>query len=244
MYRLALRQTPPFIPVCLLLAGLMSLAGCGTASTQSANVRFVNAVPNGGTASFYVNGNFLGNENFFSQSSYSAVTTGTDTFSFTLGNYAGTTYSTVSSAVSAGASYTAVIMGRPDEASTSTEYPQVQLVADDNVAPPSGDIRLRIFMVAPDLTNVNVNVAAGILPSTTEASDVSYPYLGTSLNIVSGNLTIQAVNAATDAADTPAVTFTGIVAGHHYTAFVVETAITPTYNIELIDDTTNTLLTS
>lgn len=237
MYRQIPRKTRLLAPAFALLAIAVAAAGCGTGSTQSSSVRFINAVPNGGNAAFYANGNFLGTENFFNPSSYASIASGTNTFSFTLSNYASTSYSTLSSSAAAGASYTAVIMGRADEASTSTEYPQIQLVADDATAPQSGDIRLRIFLVAPDLTDATV-----LVNGTPKVTGVSYPSLGTSFEQVAGNLTIEAENSSGTAV-TPSVTFSGIVSGHHYTAFVVETATTPTYNIELIDDTTNSLLT-
>ncbi len=57
-----------------LLAALLAVAGCsGSASTQSSQVRFINAVPNGGSASFLANGAFAGDETFFNQSAYETV---------------------------------------------------------------------------------------------------------------------------------------------------------------------------
>lgn len=220
-----------FAVLCILAAG------CGSSSTQTSQVRFINAVPNGGTAAFYANGAFAGNQTFFSQTPYEAVGTGEDVFSFTLSNDLGTAYAAVNSTLANGHSYTVIAMGRADDASGTTGYPKLQVVPDDTTTPPAGDIRLRIFMVAPDLSGVNV-----LVNGATDASNVSYPSLGSDIDVISGNLTIQAVNATGGGAETSAVTFTGIITGHHYTAFVVETATTPTYGIELIDDTTNTLL--
>lgn len=118
-------------------------------------------------------------------------------------------------------------------------FPQIQVVQDEQTAVPAGgNIRLRIFDVAPDLAAINMLVNA-----VSKATNITYPNLGTYFTLPAGNLTIQAVLNVGGTAETSPVVFNNIVAGHHYTAFVVETAISPaTYNIELIDDTTNTLL--
>src|SRR5579884_626044 len=58
---------PKSIPLWAFAALLaLGLAGCGgsTVATRSAQMRFVNAVPNGGTATFSAGGAFYGNEPF------------------------------------------------------------------------------------------------------------------------------------------------------------------------------------
>ncbi|HEX5323527.1 MAG TPA: DUF4397 domain-containing protein [Capsulimonadaceae bacterium] len=220
---------------------LVAVAGCtGSSSTQSTQVRFINAVPNGGIATFSNAGVFEGNEPFFQQSPYrTVVSTASTTFSFFLAANPAQSFTSASTTLLNATPYSAIAMGRQDVSTTGdARIPQIQVVQDDQTAPLSGDIRLRIFVVAPDLSNVNV-----LVNGTKGASAVSYPSLGTAFNFLTANLTLQVLNATTSAAVTTPIQFTGIVSGHHYTAFVVEPTITPTYTIDLIDDTTNTLLT-
>lgn len=223
----------------LLAAAVLPLTGCGSSSTPTVSsvVRFVNAVPNGGTASFFAGGTFAGNEQFFGQTSYQTVLTTEPAVSFTLAANPGIAYTSAKPNFVAGDFYTAIAMGRADVTTTTdTRYPQIQIVQDNLSMPPAGDITLRIFQVAPDLTNASVTVNG-----TTEANALGYPSLVTSVNITAADLTIQAIDATSQNALTPAVQFTGITSGHRYTAFVIETATTPTYSIALIDDTTNSL---
>jgi hypothetical protein len=222
--------------LCLLFA-----AGCnGSQLTNTSLVRFVNACPNGGTAGFLAGGSAYGNEPFFAATPYYAASISTPNFSFTLSSQPTTVYTPATISLSAGQSYSAVVVGRADiTTTTDVRYPQMQIVQDTTNAPPSGDINLRIVNAAPDLTSATV-----LVNSILEANAVAYPSFGSYFNVAAGSLNIQANQ--TGAGQVAGQTFTNITSGHSYTAFVVEPTVgtSPTYGLELLDDTTDLLITN
>src|SRR5579883_2843703 len=96
--RTAMAVNWPVLGLAALLALLLAaLPGCtGSQNTQSSQVRFINAVPNGGTATFSAGGAFAGDEPFFAQTQYQTVIDTTTTFSFFLSANPATTFTSAS----------------------------------------------------------------------------------------------------------------------------------------------------
>lgn len=236
----------------LLLMGLpllaVSLAGCGGGSSQnssnSAEVRDFNAIPDSGVASvtvggsllpgstLNVNGSVVSGQSFLSASSYTYITAAALSASFTLSAFSSTTYPSSAQTLTTGTYYTEILFGRGDVATTDPRYPTLRVVADDRTSPASGDARLRIVQAAPDLGNVDVLVGGQVV-----ASNVGYQSIGSYLNVTAGNQTVQVNRAGTSTVLVAAQTVT-LSTGQLYSLFVVEPTLTPSpgYNIQLQSD--------
>ena len=224
-------------PMIALLAGTGVLTGCGGGGGSTDNgalIRAVDASTNGGQANVYLNGsNYFGSQNFFGNSFYLNLNSGSDPFTFTLGAESGANYLGVSQTLSSGSYYSVIVLGRADITSAADpRYPRLKVVNDDPTAPPSGQTRVRVILAAPDAPGVDV-----LIDGQVAVANASYGSVGSYLDLAGGSHSVQINQAGTSTVLVPAQTIspaTGLV----YSLYVLETAVapTPTYTVELLGD--------
>lgn len=213
----------------------MAMAGCGGSGSGGSGlvIRSVNTVPDGGTASFIVNGGTIAQQNFFTGSSYQPESTGTSTFTFTLSSESGVTYPTQTDSIT-GSKYSAILFGLASATSTGgIKYPTLSIISDtDTISVPANSVRVRFIHAAPDATAATVTA-----DGTQETSNLSFTGVTAYQTLSAGSYSILFNPSAggTSFAPTQNITFT---AGHRYTVFLTEPTpgATPVYAIQSLDD--------
>ena len=219
--------------------GTVLLAGCGGSGTGSSSgsshIRSVNAVSNGGSGTLSVNGTSVaGGQNYFTSSSYQSLGNALSTVTFGLSASPSTVYPPVPDSFLAGSYYSLILVGRADiTTATDPRYPSLIVTSDTFTTLSGSEAGLRVIHAAPDAGTINVLVNSALAVSGAAFKSVS-GYIGEP----SGNVTIQATQASTNAAlgSPQTVTLTG---GQVYTVYVVEPTVSPapTYGLQETDDT-------
>jgi hypothetical protein len=215
----------------------LALAGCGGSGGSGSGVviRSINAVPDGGTASFNVNGGTIAQQNFFTGSGYQSMGTGTSAFTFTLSSESGVTYPTQNDNLT-GSKYSEILFGLASATTAGgTKYPTLSVISDtDTTSVPAGSVRIRFIHAAPDATAATVT-ANGVQ----ETANLAYTGITAYQTLTAGTYSILFNPSAggTSFAPTQNLTFT---AGHRYTIFLTEPTpgATPVYAIQSLDDGT------
>jgi len=132
----------------------------------------VNACPNGGTATIYVNaGSANGSQNFQQASTYLYIDGGTSVFSFLLSNYQSLTPPAVTRVLNNGSNYSIMLFGRADVPTSDYRFAKLVLLEDDHIAPPSGDAYIRFINAAPDAATSKAYFGAATLSNVLDYSD-------------------------------------------------------------------------
>lgn len=159
------------LPFLVLLALSLLTVGCG--SSNNAQVRFMNASPGEPTLSALLNNNSLASGVAYgTASSYTSIATGTPTL---LVEVPGSATSLIDESITlnSGTTYTVI-------ASNYAANIGLGIYTDNNSAPTSGDVNVRVINSAPGLGTVDVYIVAP----------------GTNLNTIGPTITGLAFNAA------------------------------------------------
>lgn len=230
-----MRQCARPLVLAILIAAILVMAGCSSNSPSGnlAHIRTVDAVPNGGTATIFVNeGTATGSQTFFQSSPYLYIGGGTAGFQLSLSAPSSMTYSAANENITAGAVYSIVAAGRADITDEiDARYPRLIFLQDDTGTVPAGQAAVRLINVAPDSPDVDLAVG-GI----TKATSISYLHYTGYIDVPAGNDSIQINQSGTSTALAGPQTNT-LNAGQHYTIYFVEPNVsTPTFGIHILSD--------
>jgi hypothetical protein len=224
----------PFV-LALFVAGALAFAGCSSNSPSGnlAHIRTVDAVPNGGTATIFVNeGTATGSQTYFQASPYLYIGGGPAGFQFTLSAQPSITYTAANENITPGAAYSVVAAGLANVTDEiDARYPRLIFLQDDTGSVPNGQAAVRLINVAPDSPDVDLVVAGA-----TKASSISYLHYTTYIDVPAGQQSIQIDQSGTSTALAgPQVA--NLQVGTHYTIYFVEPNITtPTFGIQILSD--------
>ena len=221
------------------VCGAALLAGCGGSGGGSngsgAEIRAVDTLSNGGSATISVGGNSIANgQSYFSASAYQSVSNGSALLTFSLSSNHNTPFPSVTQTLSLSGFYSAILVGRSDvTAATDPRYPTLLVTSDSISTPATGQASLRVVNTAPDAGSVDVLVNGAVLTAGT-----AYKGVTSYVTAPTGTLSVQ-VNAAGTTTPLTGVQTLNLTAGHVYTIFVVEPTVTPTpvYGLQEADDT-------
>src|SRR5579883_718895 len=168
-----MRQWIQLLMFALIAAVLCVVTGC-TSNSRNGNVaeiRTVDACPNGGNANVFINeGTASGVQTFFQASPYLFIGSGTAGFQFTLSAAPGVNFTAANEAIAAGGVYSAVIVGRADVTDEiDARFPKLLFVQDDTGSVPAGSAAVRVLNAAPDSPNVDL-----VVDGTAKVSNISY----------------------------------------------------------------------
>lgn len=229
-----MRQLARPLALMMLVLGVLALGGCSSNSPNGnlAHIRTIDAVPNGGTATIFINeGTANGSQTFFQASPYLYIASGIAGFQFTLSAVTTTTFTAANETITNGAVYSVVATGRADVTDEiDARYPRLLFLQDDTGSVPGGSAALRLVNVAPDSPDVDLLVGGA-----TKASSVSYLHNSGYVAVPAGAQSIQINQTGGSALAGPQTV--NLSAGQHYTVYFVEPNVTtPTYGIELLSD--------
>lgn len=227
------------------LCGSALLAGCsgsGSSLSNTARVRAITAISNGGSATISVNGSaVVGSQNYFGVSAYQSQNTGSASVTFSLSANSGTTYPSLTQTFSSGTFYSLILVGRSDITSpTDPRYPAILPVSDLLTTPSTSQASLRVINAAPDAGNVDV-----LVNSSAALSAGAYKAVGGYVNEPSGNVNIQVNQAGTNTILVTAQAVS-LTSGHAYTVYVLEPTVSTSstaasYGIQESDDTASAI---
>lgn len=230
-----MRQCARPLALAILTAAILAVAGCSSNSPSGnlAHIRTVDAVPNGGTATIFVNeGTATGSQTYFQASPYLYIGGGAAGFQFTLSAQPSITYSAANENITPGAVYSVVATGLANVTDEiDARYPRLIFLQDDIGSVPSGEAAVRMVNVAPDSPDVDL-----LVDGTTKASSISYLHYTGYIDVPAGSESLQIDQSGTSTA-LAGPTATTLSAGQHYTIYFVEPNITtPTFGIQILSD--------
>lgn len=215
-----------------LIAGAAVMSGCGGGGTGTTHVRAVNLIPNSTTAALLLGGgSWTGNQAFEGASGYVSLFPETTAVSVQVSAQPSTAYPTTTRTLSGGTFYTGMLAGLANVTSSAdARYPKVIWVTESSETPTSGNALIRFVHAAPDAATADILVNS----ATMETGD-AYSSVGAYTSVAAGLAAIEFDSTGTTTAI--ASKTATLTAGHLYTAYLVETATTPTYSVFLADDT-------
>ncbi len=238
-----------------LSVAALFISGCG-GSSLSPNVSRIRAYDGAtGTtaqAAIYINnGSANGDQNYEQVTPYLYVNSGASTFAWAVNGLTGGATTPFPANLNAGTAYSAILLGRADE-QFGTSSPILDITADDQTAPPSGDSRYRLIHDAPDAGAVDVYIngqkeKSGYAYPGTTVVGVSQVQLGEGTpftlqqfgysNVAAGSVKVQVNEAGTNTIVAGPTNFS-VTAGSRYTFLLLEptTTPTPTYTLQQIGD--------
>ena len=239
-------MTRSFFLGATLIGALILLAGCSGSSINgnTARLRALNAIPNGGQATVFVNnGSTNGTQGFLQATPYLFLNTGASTFAFSLTIAAsGVTSPTYTITLDRGVPYTALLLGRSD-LTTAPSDPRLLVTTDDATSLPSGSAGLRLLHAAPDAGPVDVLVNGTVVASNVPYLGLQYQNLKTGLvqlgyiSVPSGNSRVS-LNAAGTSRQIVAPITVNLTSGRSYSIVADEPTIPPgaTYSLTSFQD--------
>jgi len=223
------------ISVTCGLGAALAVAGCGGGgggNVSKAQIRSVNAIPDGGTGTVVMNGGTLAQQNFFTSSGYQDAPVGAATFSPKLSVNPAEIYVTTTENLAA-TKYTAVLLGLAS-AKTGAASPRLVLFSDADTEVPLGFARVRYVQAAPDFANIQADITA---TGASVGNDLFYAGVTPYRSLPAGTYTIEYDEHHTGNPLAPPVNIP-FEAGHRYTVFLTEPFIAPTriFAVQSLDD--------
>lgn len=211
------------------------LAGCSQNSPNGnlAHIRTIDAVPNGGQATIFVNeGTATGTQSFFHASPYLFIGSGAAGFQFSLSAQPSITYTAANQTISNGGIYSVVATGRADITDEiDARYPRLIFLQDSTGSVPANSAALRLVNVAPDSPDVNL-----VVNGASEATNISYLHNSDYIAVPAGRPTLEVESSGTSTALAGPTAVT-LSAGQHYTLYFVEPDVTtPTFGMQVLSD--------
>jgi hypothetical protein len=198
-----------------------------------AQIRAVDASPNGGTATLFINeGTASGTQTFFQASPYLFIGSGAAGFQFTLTGSTNGAFTASNQTIASGGVYSAVIIGRADVTDEiDARFPRLVFLQDDTGAVPGGSALVRVFNAAPDSPNVDFLEGGAV-----KAPDISYAHNSGYVALPAGSDSVQINQTGTNTVLAGPQNIS-LAAGKHYTVYFVEPNVAgPTFAIQLLND--------